>query len=102
MAAVECPNCSSPQTIPDGSAGYRCRVCQTYVRFVNCRKCGAPINFYGSGEGLFRCPNCRKKNQLPPMRLTRQVNAAAREAERAQKAYERGQHLEAEERQRLY
>jgi restriction system protein len=36
------------------------------------------------------------------MRLTRQVNAAAREADRAQKAYERSKQLEAKEKQRLY
>src|SRR5438046_3056332 len=36
------------------------------------------------------------------MRLTRQVNAAAKEAERAQKAYEKGMQLEAKEQQRLF
>jgi len=60
------------------------------------------INFFGDAEGFFRCPSCHKKNVVPPMRLTRQVNAAAREADRAQKAYERGLHLEAKEKQRLY
>jgi hypothetical protein len=48
--------------VPDGSAGYRCRACQTYVRFVTCRRCGMLINFYGSDEGFFRCPSCHKKN----------------------------------------
>jgi len=102
VAEVTCPNCSASQEIPDGSAGYRCRVCQTYVRFVTCRRCGVVINFYGTGEGLFRCPSCRKSNQVPPMRLTRQINAAAREANRAQKAYERSLQLGEKEKQRLY
>jgi restriction system protein len=60
------------------------------------------INFYGTGEGLLRCPSCRKSNQVPPMRLTRQINAAAREANRAQKAYERSLQLGEKEKQRLY
>lgn len=102
MAEVVCAICGADQTILDGTISFRCRQCRTNTRFVTCRRCSNAFAFVGDGTGYTKCPNCRKTNQVPPLAAYRQVNSMAREAHRAQQAYERAKTADERERKRLY
>ena len=89
-----CPACGASNQVGPGARGFRCTSCQQDVWYITCRRCKEAQRVYGSSAGagniVFRCGNCKAKNQFPKQTL-RSINAEVRREEKVESAARRDQ-----------
>jgi hypothetical protein len=64
MAYPECPECRTPQLVPDEAAGYQCFTCYAQVGFARCPECGYQQSV-SKRWTAFTCGHCERRVEAP-------------------------------------